>query len=61
MKISGQTVVDRLVEQLVSQPAVETIAPYPERSAGALRTLTTPRAGLLPATTIKDQITAGLS
>src|SRR5664279_1406993 len=33
----------------------------PERPAGALRTQTTPRAGLLPAATTKDQINPGLS
>jgi putative transposase len=32
-----------------------------ERPAGALRTLTTPRAGLLPAANTKDQINPGLS
>ena len=36
-------------------------APSPERPAGALRTLTTPRAGLLPAATTKVQINPGLS
>ena len=40
-------------------PTMPTLSP--ERPAGALRTLTTPRAGLLPAATTKDQINPGLS
>ena len=38
-----------------------TPAPSPERPAGALRTPTTSRAGLLPAATTKAQINPGLS
>ncbi len=38
-----------------------TPTPSPERPAGALRTPTTPRAGLLPAATTKVQINPGLS
>jgi hypothetical protein len=38
-----------------------TPALFPERTAGALRTPTTPRAGLLPAAIIKVQINSGLS
>ena len=40
-------------------PTMPTLSP--ERPAGALRTLTTPRAGLLPAATTKDQINPRLS
>ena len=40
-------------------PTMPTLSP--ERPAGALRTLTTPRAGLLPAATTKDEINPGLS
>ena len=42
-------------------PRRSTPAPSPATPAGALRTLTAPRAGLLPTANTKDQITAGLS
>jgi hypothetical protein len=42
-------------------PPPTTPAPSPETPAGALRTLTTSRAGLLPAANTQVQINPGLS